>query len=108
MRWFLSIIVSVTKQSSKQFWTAVSLLLFTMTNVAYAQGDPFHSSPYPIPRFVSLASDEVNVRTGQGPKYPVKWVYTTKNRPVEVILEYDAWRKVKDMDGEQGWVHGTL
>lgn len=73
-----------------------------------AKDDPFRSTAYPIPRFVSLGSSKVNVRTGPGAKYPIKWVYRQKFLPIEVILEFDAWRKIRDQDGAIGWVHGSL
>lgn len=60
------------------------------------------------PRFVSLKSSEVNVRTGPGIRYPVRWVYRKKRLPMEVIDEYDHWRKVRDVAGETGWVHRSL
>ena len=59
----------------------------------------------PVPRFVSLRSDDVNVRTGPGLRYPVDWVYHRKHLPVEVIAEWDTWRKVRDWEGAIGWVH---
>lgn len=62
----------------------------------------------PIPRFVSLASTEVNLRTGPGTRYPIQWVYTKKHLPVEIINEFDTWRKVKDIQGDEGWVHQTM
>lgn len=68
----------------------------------------FRSTAFPLPRFVSLSSDEVFVRSGPGSRYPVKWVYRKKGLPVEVILEYEVWRKIKDPDGETGWVHQSL
>lgn len=68
----------------------------------------FRSTSYPLPRFVSLGSDEVYVRSGPGSRYPVKWVYKKKALPVEVVLEYEIWRKIKDIDGETGWVHQSL
>lgn len=66
------------------------------------------SSGLPIPRFVSLAKDEVVVRTGPGLKYPMKWIYKRKALPVEVIQEFDTWRKIRDVDGDDGWVHQSL
>ena len=68
----------------------------------------FNSSGLPIPRFVSLAHNKTNVRAGPGSKYPVKWVIKKKNLPVEVILEYDHWRKIRDHEGAEGWVFHTL
>lgn len=66
------------------------------------------SSGLPIPRFVSLAADKVFVRTGPALRYPIKWVYQRHNLPVEVIQEFDTWRKIRDMDGDDGWVHQSL
>jgi SH3-like domain-containing protein len=59
----------------------------------------------PLPRFASLKSDETNVRTGPGLRYPIKWVLVRKNMPVEIVAEYDQWRKIKDIQGDDGWVH---
>lgn len=61
-----------------------------------------------IPRFVSLRSDEVNLRTGPGQRYPIEWVYQKRGIPVEIINEFDAWRKVRDIAGDQGWIHKTM
>lgn len=83
-------------------------IIFTFAIPAFAQENPFHVTPYALPRFVTLGSDEVNVRTGPGPKYPITWIYSKKGLPVEVVLEYEAWRKIRDKDGEGGWVHSSL
>lgn len=92
------------------------LLLLVLFKIVFAEAvyadqgsaDPFSVTGFPIPRFVSLSSDKVFMRTGPGKKYPVKWEYKKKNLPVEVILEFDTWRKIKDIDGETGWVHQSL
>jgi SH3-like domain-containing protein len=59
----------------------------------------------PVPRFVSLRTDEVNFRAGPGFQYPVTWVYQRDGLPVEVIGEFDVWRHVLAPDGGIGWVH---
>ena len=61
-----------------------------------------------VPRYVSLRADEVNVRTGPGVRYPVKWVFVRKSMPVEVIADYDTWRKIRDWEGAEGWVHRAM
>ncbi len=48
------------------------------------------------------------MRTGPGPQYPVKWVYKQPGRPVEIILEYEHWRKIRDMSGKFGWAHKSM
>lgn len=65
-------------------------------------------SGLPIPRFASLRSDEVNVRTGPGTRYPVDWVFKRKAMPVEIVAEYENWRKIRDWQGASGWVHQSL
>lgn len=64
-----------------------------------------NTSGLPVPRFVSLKAEEVNVRTGPGTRYPISWVYRRLAMPVEVIEEYDVWRKIRDVEGTAGWVH---
>jgi len=61
-----------------------------------------------VPRFVSLRSSEVNLRTGPGTGYPVEWVYRRRRLPVEVIAEFDTWRKIRDWQGTVGWVHQSM
>lgn len=62
----------------------------------------------PLPRFVSLRGDQVFARTGPGTRYPVQWIYKRKNLPVEIVREFDTWRKIRDVDGEEGWIHQSL
>ena len=58
-----------------------------------------------LPRFVSLRSDDVNMRVGPGTKYPIKWVYKRRDLPMEIERQFEVWRWVRDADGIQGWVH---
>lgn len=67
-----------------------------------------HDSGLPIPRFVTLKSDLINFRVGPGRDYPISWVYRRKGLPVEVVQEFGHWRKLRDKDGMEGWVHGQL
>lgn len=66
------------------------------------------TSGLPLPRFVSLRSDEVNLRSGPGVRYPIDWIYSRKDLPVEVIAEFEAWRKIRDWQGTEGWVHQSM
>lgn len=65
-------------------------------------------SGLPIPRFVSLRTGEINLRTGPGVRYPVEWVYRRESLPVEITAEYDTWRRVRDIEGAEGWVHQSM
>lgn len=48
------------------------------------------------------------MRTGPGVRYPVDWVYKRKYMPLEVIAEFGTWRKVRDIQGTQGWIHQSM
>jgi len=61
-----------------------------------------------IPRFVSLKSNDVNMRVGPSVNYPIKIKYIQKNIPVEIIKEFDVWRQVKDFKNNIGWLHKSL
>lgn len=62
----------------------------------------------PLPRFVSLKSDKVNLRVGPGRKFPISWRYKRAGLPVEIIQEFSLWRRIRDSDGTTGWVLHTL
>jgi SH3-like domain-containing protein len=62
----------------------------------------------PLPRFVSLRAPEVNLRTGPGIRYPIDWVYRRRGLPVEVIDEFETWRRIRDHEGTVGWVHQSM
>jgi len=62
----------------------------------------------PLPRFASLRGDQVYARTGPATRYSIKWEYKRKNQPIEIIQEFDTWRKIRDVDGEEAWVHQSL
>jgi SH3-like domain-containing protein len=62
----------------------------------------------PLPRFATLRSDETNVRAGPGSRYPIEWVFKRRAMPVEIVAEYENWRKIRDWQGAGGWVHQSL
>lgn len=93
----------------------LGLGLFFPAAVIAADPDPkeeavqgFRTTDLPLPRFVSLRSDKVYVRAGPALRYPIKWIYKRANMPVEIIQEFDNWRKIKGFDGEEGWIHQSL
>lgn len=61
-----------------------------------------------LPRFVSLRSDQVNLRVGPGENYPIQWVLTRKEMPVEITKEFENWRMIRDWQGTEGWVHERM
>jgi SH3-like domain-containing protein len=58
--------------------------------------------------FASLKADEVYMREGPSKEHRIKWVYRRKGLPVQIVGSFDVWRRVRDMDGEAGWIHRTM
>ncbi|WP_131868335.1 MULTISPECIES: SH3 domain-containing protein [unclassified Bradyrhizobium] len=65
-------------------------------------------SGLPIPRFVSVKSKPANVRAGPGVDYPLRWTFVRRNLPVEILAEFGNWRRIRDADGEEGWILAAL
>jgi len=65
-------------------------------------------SGLPVPRFVSLKPDRVNVRGGPTRDHDVTFVYTRAGLPVEITAESDNWRRIRDWEGSEGWVYHSL
>ena len=85
--------------------TAASLAL--ASGAAQAGGDAT-ASGLPVPRFVSLKTDRVNVRGGPDKDHDVTWIYTRVGWPVEITAEFENWRRIRDSDGTEGWVYHSL
>ncbi|MGL4319961.1 MAG: SH3 domain-containing protein [Paracoccaceae bacterium] len=62
----------------------------------------------PIPRFVTLKTNEGNARRGPGLTHRIDWVFTRAGMPLRVTAEFENWRRVEDQEGVGGWVHYTL
>ena len=62
----------------------------------------------PLPRFVTLKTDEGNARRGPGLSHRIDWVFTRTGMPLKVTAEYENWRRVEDQEGLGGWVHYSL
>lgn len=98
----------------------LAMALAAAAPVAGQEPDPGDSEPneqstradpagqLPVPRFVSLRTNPVNLRIGPGVRYQIEWVYVRKGLPVEVIAEYETWRRIRDLDGAEGWVHQSM
>lgn len=65
-------------------------------------------SGLPLPRFVSLKFDRVNLREGPSKDHRTTWIYERAGLPVEITAEFGTWRKVRDADGTEGWVLHTV
>lgn len=82
-----------------------------VTSVGMSQqpmGQTVGPSGNPLPRFVAMSASKANMRTGPGRQYPIRWVYGRRGMPLEIIDENGAWRKVRDHEGETGWMLVSL
>jgi len=91
-------------------WAALTAAMLAMQpGAAQAAGEAAGAvSGLRVPRFVSLKSDRVNVRSGPNKDQEVRWVYTRAGMPVEIIAEFENWRRIRDWEGAEGWVYHSL
>jgi SH3-like domain-containing protein len=75
-----------------------------ITGTISSKSKAVNGSGLPIPRFVSLKAEKVNVRRGPSSDHPVAWVFQRKGMPVEIIAEFENWRRIRDSDGQEGWI----
>ena len=87
---------------------AGGLLGASVTTAFSARDSALATSGLPVPRYVSLKSDHVNVRAGPTKDNDVAWVYTRSGLPVEITAEFENWRRVRDSEGAEGWVYHSL
>jgi SH3-like domain-containing protein len=103
--------MTAARQTIRPIAIAAALALsFAMGLPAFASGEaPTGSaSGLPVPRYVSLKSDRVNVRSGPTKDHDVAWVFTRPGLPVEITAEFETWRRIRDAEGSEGWVYHSL
>jgi len=89
-------------------WVAVTVWGALVSTGISAKEIALTSSGLPVPRYVRLKSDNVNVRAGPTKDNDVAWVYTRSGLPVEITAEFENWRRVRDSEGAEGWVYHSL
>jgi SH3-like domain-containing protein len=87
---------------------AIAMLVLAPLVAAAQDGALGPKSKLPLPRFVSLKPDRVNVRGGPTRDHEVAFVYTRAGMPVEIIAESDNWRRIRDWEGAEGWVYHAM
>lgn len=84
------------------------------TSRALAAGVSGHATPtgketgLQLPRYVSLKSDRINLRQGPAKEHKTLWVFRKAGLPVEITAEFENWRRIRDADGDEGWVLHSL
>ena len=103
-------ILTKFKLFSKVFVFAVVINFFFIFNVLSASSASKISKKtgLPLPRFVSLKSNKVNLRRGPGLDYKIDWVYKRKHLPLMIVSEFGHWRQVIDFEGYSGWIYKDL
>ena len=83
--------------------------MFVVWTPAIGFADPSgRTTGLPLPRFVSVKGEPANVRAGPGTDHPIKWTFVRRGLPLEVTAEFGNWRRVRDWEGEEGWMLGAL
>ncbi|SFK50689.1 SH3-like domain-containing protein [Methylocapsa palsarum] len=93
------------KRAAAPVAAAVALLVCVDAAKAEQHGS---ASGLPVPRYVSLKSDRVNLREGPSKDHRTTWVFQRAGLPVEITAEFEIWRRVRDSEGAEGWVLHSL
>lgn len=96
------------KVMSKKALPAAFVVFLLASGIGAAIAEETNTSGLPLPRFATTRSNEINVRVGPGTRYAVAWIYVKAGQPVEIVQEFDTWRKIRDVDGSEGWVHQNM
>lgn len=88
---------------------ALLIISLQMINPVAAQSPKVgESSGLPVPRFVSVKSKPTRVRFGPSRNHDIAWTFERAAIPIEIIQEFDNWRRIRDADGDSGWMHSSL
>lgn len=102
--------MTAATQTIRPIAIAAIFMSFAVSSQAQAAGEAATGSVsgLPVPRYVSLKSDRVNVRSGPTKDHDVAWVFTRSGLPVEITAEFENWRRIRDSEGSEGWVYHSL
>ncbi|MBA3015278.1 MAG: SH3 domain-containing protein [Proteobacteria bacterium] len=78
----------------KRLLTAFLIIFVTLVTTVQAQ-------------MVSIAREEVNMRSGPGTRHPVMWELG-RGFPLKTLERKGNWLRVKDFEGDTGWVYRKL
>ena len=95
---------SLCIKSARLLCGGIAIALLFTARPAAAQSE----TGLPLPRYVSMRADAVNLRTGPGRRYPIDWVLTRAGLPIQVVAEFEGWRQVRALDGTSGWIHKSM
>src|SRR5580765_1384523 len=95
---------------ARLLWTVALVMSASLLAYAARAAEPGlgPKSGLPLPRFVSLKPERVNVRGGPTRDHEVTFVYTRSGLPVEITAESDNWRRIRDWEGAEGWVYHSM
>ena len=83
--------------------------VLTAPTTAHAAGELTGTvTGLPVPRYVSLKTDQVNLREGPSKEHRTAWVFRRAGLPVEITAEFETWRRIRDAEGAEGWVLHSL
>jgi SH3-like domain-containing protein len=91
-----------------QTFVAAGVACHLAAGAATAAADSGKVTGLPVPRYVSLKTDRVNLREGPSKEHRTAWVFQRAGLPVEIVAEFETWRRIRDAEGTEGWVLHSL
>jgi SH3-like domain-containing protein len=82
----------------KAAWLAAAAILF---------GFALAASAGRAQQMISVSREEINMRSGPGTRFEAIWTLI-RGYPLRVLARRGHWIKVRDFEGDQGWVFRSL
>lgn len=92
----------------KAFFASSLCCALLLSSAVFAVDDRGSVTNLPLPRFVSMKTDEGNVRRGPSLTHRIDWVFRHEDMPLQIVAEFGHWRRVIDTEGQGGWMHYSL
>tara|TARA_Y100000590_G_C15334748_1_gene869110 strand:+ start:44 stop:499 length:456 start_codon:yes stop_codon:yes gene_type:complete len=68
-----------------------------------------HSLVYPItPKYASIKKEKAYSRHNASFDAPIEYIYQKKYLPILIINEHDNWREIRDIEGDESWMHISM
>jgi SH3-like domain-containing protein len=58
-------------------------------------------------QMVSVAGEEVNLRSGPGTQHPAEWILS-QGYPLKIVGRRGNWLEVRDFENDKGWIYRPL
>lgn len=99
---------SIVRRISREWFGLKGVAVFAIAGSVMLAASAGHAQDRKVPYWASIATGDALLRTGPERTFPAVWRYRRVDLPVQVVQTYGNWRRIKELDGTEGWMLATL